>query len=367
MARPEQTPHPPPASPVGPAFVKRVLTVIALVALAFLLWKMRLAFLLVFGALIFAVLLLAATRPLERRAGISHRLALAIVCLALLAAVALLGWLVGSQVSRQVTDLLGRLPEAWGQFQEQAGVAIPLSDLLGQGTTEEGQEGDPMLRAIASAARSAAGQLASYGYLLVQGVTVFVLVLIGGVYLAARPGLYRAGIVKLFPRTRQAQVEETLSQSGRILQLWLLAQLMSMAVVGVLTGLGAWAIGLPAPLALGLIAGLLQFVPIVGPILSAVPALLVALTDGWSMVLWTLLLYVGIQQVESDIITPLIQQRMVTIPAGLLLFAIVAVSAVFGSLGVLVASPLAVVAYQVTKKVYVQDTLGHETELPGAK
>lgn len=346
-------------------YVRRVLIFLVLAALAFLFWKLRQVFLLSFAAVLVAVLLLAAVRPVERGTRLSHKWSLAIVGLAILTGTGLLSWLVGAQAQFQISDLVGRVSQAWGELQERLGFSISLKEALGQDGEGSGQGG--VVGVIASAAQAWAGQLLSYGYLLLEAVATFFLVVIGGVFLASNPELYRRGFIKIFPPSRHRQIEETLSDSGEALRLWLLAQLLSMTIIGVLTGLGTWAIGLPAPLALGLFAGLAEFVPIVGPIVSAIPALLLASSEGWTTVLWTLLLYTAIQQLESDVITPMVQQRMVSIPAGLLLLAVLAFGILFGVLGIVIASPLAVVTYVAVKKLYVRDVLEEETDIPGQK
>jgi predicted PurR-regulated permease PerM len=137
-----------------------------------------------------------------------------------------------------------------------------------------------------------------------------------------------------------------------------------MSIVGCLTGLGACLIGLPTPLALGAIAGLAEFILTIGPILGAVPAVLLAFTEGTHMVVWTLLLYAAIQQLESNLITPLAQQRMVTIPPALLLFAAIALGLLFGSMGLILAGPLTVIGYIAIERLYVRDALAEETALP---
>lgn len=208
-------------------------------------------------------------------------------------------------------------------------------------------------------------RIASWGMTLVDAATGLILIVIGGVFLAADPGLYRRGAVMLLPKRHHARIDDALLTCGGALRLWLVAELIAMAIVGVLAGLGTWAIGLPAPLALGLFAGLTEFVPVVGPILGAVPALLLALTQGSSAVLWTLLLFLAIQQLESNVITPLLQRRMVTIPPALLLFVVLALWLLFGALGVIFGAPLTVVGYVLVKKLYVRQTLGESTEVPG--
>jgi len=209
------------------------------------------------------------------------------------------------------------------------------------------------------------GGVARFGAVLLDGLAGLVLALLGGVYLAAEPGLYRRGLVKLFPPSQHGRVEGTLRTSGEALWLWLGGQLISMILVGMLIGLGAWLIGLPAPLALGLFAGITEFVPIIGPWLGAVPGLLLALSQGTDALLWTMGLYLIVQQVESNLIAPLVQQRMVDLPPAVLLFSVVVTGALFGPLGVALAGPLTVVAYVAVKKLYVRETLGEATPVPG--
>lgn len=122
--------------------------------------------------------------------------------------------------------------------------------------------------------------------------------------------------------------------------------------------------GLQAPLALGLLAGLAEFVPMVGPIIGAIPALLLAFPRGNTTVLWALALFVASQQLKSNVITPLLQKRMVEVPPVLLLFADVAFGLLFGLLGVVIAAPLTLVAFVAVKKLHVRDALGQPTEIP---
>ncbi len=344
-------------------YVTRVLIVIGLAALAFLLWKLRQAFLISFASVLVAVLLLSAARPLEHRTPLSLRWSLTAVGLLVLAGIALLSWLIGSHLQFQVSDLISGVTQAWEDLQQRLGVSISLSQVLGSGGEGAGQGG--VVGAIAHTARAWAGQFLSYGYIAFEVVTTFILVVIGGAFLASNPRLYRRGFVKLFPPARHRQIDRTLLASGEALRGWLLAQLVSMTIVGVLTGIGVWAIGLPAPLALGLLAWLAEFVPVVGPIVSAIPALLLASTEGATTVLWTLLLYIAIQQLESDVITPMVQQRIVALPAGLVLLSVLAMGILFGPIGIVVASPLGVVIYVSVKKLYVRDVLDEDTDIPG--
>jgi predicted PurR-regulated permease PerM len=143
-----------------------------------------------------------------------------------------------------------------------------------------------------------------------------VVTVIGGFYLAAQPALYRSGLGKLFPRRMRDEANQTVDDIGVGLRLWLIGQLIRMLLVGGLVTAAVWFLGLPSPLALGVIAGLAEFVPYVGPLIAAVPAILVASTQGLDAVLWTVIAYLVIHQIEGNLIVPLIQRQLIYIPPG---------------------------------------------------
>ena len=132
-----------------------------------------------------------------------------------------------------------------------------------------------------------------------------------------------------------------------------------------LTWLGLMIIGVPSALTLGLLAALLEFVPFIGPIVAAVPAILLGFAAGPDKAIWVAFLFVAIQQFEGNVLEPMVQQRAVDLPPALLLFALVAGGLVFGVAGILLAAPLTVVLYVLVKKLYVQEALGTPTPLPG--
>ncbi len=284
----------------------------------------------------------------------SNSWALATATLALLAGIGVAVWLFGAEVRAQVAELVERLPQAWRSFEERVGI------------TDFGQRLVSRAEDVAPAAGSVLSGVASVVTSFVGGLADLLLVVFGGLYLAAQPALYRDGVLLLLPPGgSRERVAGTLDASGTALRRWLLGQLIAMLLVFVLTGLGLWAIGVPAALALALLAGLAEFVPLVGPVVAAIPALLIALVEGWQTALWTLLLYLAVQQVESNLIMPLVQHRVVSLPPAATLFAVVAFGLLFGSLGVLFATPLAVVIFVAVKKLWVRETLGERAHLPG--
>jgi predicted PurR-regulated permease PerM len=209
------------------------------------------------------------------------------------------------------------------------------------------------------------GHVAGLGRSLLDATAALLLAVVGGSFLVSDPQRYRTGFVKLFPLEQVTRVEEMLDILATALRRWLLAALVAMVIVGVAAGLACWAIGLPAPLALGLFAGIAQFVPVVGAVLGAVPALLLAMSVGGGALAWTALAFLIIQQVESNMITPMVEERLVDIPAFVLLLGIMAAGAVFGLPGLALAAPLTVVAYVAVQKLYVRETLGRSVEVAG--
>ncbi len=197
---------------------------------------------------------------------------------------------------------------------------------------------------------------------VIAGIAVAVM---GGIYFAAQPSVYLEGFLTLFSRPSRLHAEETARAVGDALYLWLGGQFITMVIVGILFTIAATLIGLSNALALGLIAGVLEFIPYVGPVLGAIPALLVAATQGLNPVLWTFLAYICIHLVEGNVVAPLIQRQMVYIPPGVMLLGIAAITFIFGSYAIIFAAPLCVVIFVLVKKLYVRDSLKEPAPIPG--
>jgi predicted PurR-regulated permease PerM len=347
------------------AFVQRVLIVLTILALAYFFWTVRHAVLLGFAGVVVATVLVAAAEPIHRATKLPHGWSLLVAGTLILVLIAGMFLLIGTDVARQVSTLLNQLPEAVQNLEGQLGVSFPgpetLQRELEQRSTTREDGTDP---GLALSGRLLAW-IASWSTMVFGAITSFILVVVAGVYLAIDPATYRSGFARLFSEGQRHRVDETLVVCGESLRLWLIAQLISMSIVGVLVGLGTWWIGLPGPVALGLFAGLTEFIPIIGPILGAVPALVFAATEGLAAFLWTAALFLAVQQLEANIITPYVQRRMITIPPALLLISLVAFSLLFGTLGLILAAPLTVVAFVAVKKLYVRETLGQATKVPG--
>ena len=185
-------------------------------------------------------------------------------------------------------------------------------------------------------------------------------------YVAFNPDVYRRGIVWMIPPEHEEVATLTMTRMCGTLRWWMLGRLASMLAVGLLTSLGMWLIGMPAPLALGALAGLLTFVPNVGPIVAAAPGLLLAVPEGAWMILYVLGVYVAAQMVESYLVSPLVDQFTVTIPPAVLIFVQLIMAVLAGVWGVLVATPLLVVAMVITQQLYVREYIKRPIKVIGS-
>lgn len=201
-------------------------------------------------------------------------------------------------------------------------------------------------------------QFSSAASSIVAAASGLIVVLAVGVYLAADPAWYLGGAVQLAPPGYRPRLEDALRRAGAALRWWLLAQLATMTVVGVATGLGLWWAGVPLALSLGLLALLLEIIPNFGPLLAALPALLLGWSQGGTTVLWVAAVFLVVQGLESYVVLPLAQQQAARLPPALSILAIVLFGLVAGLLGVLAAAPLTVAAIVLVKTLYVRDVLG---------
>lgn len=192
----------------------------------------------------------------------------------------------------------------------------------------------------------------------VGAVGNFFIVILLSVYFASEPRPYTRGFTNLFPLKRRTRVREILFAVGDTLRWWLIGKVGSMLFIGVLTWVGLSIIGVPLALTLGLIAGLLSFIPNFGPILSAVPALLLAFIESPTKALYVLALYVGVQLIESNLVTPLIERETVEIPPALTITFQLALAVLVGGLGLVLATPLLAVLLVLIQMVYIEDVLG---------
>jgi predicted PurR-regulated permease PerM len=341
----KNTPAPSTTSITEAEFVRLTLIFVGIVALAAAVYKLSDILLLVFGSILVAVILRAIARPIMAGTSLSERLALLASGLGVAAVLGLTGYLFGSRISSQLTELAANLPQAMERLTK----TVPSVTDLVKGSSV----GDLIINAF------------SWGTTIFGAAATLIVVIVAGIYIAINPDVYRNGFVMLFPLRRQPQIAATLDDAGEALRLWLGGQLLAMILVGALIAAGLALVRVPSALALGLIAGVTEFIPIVGPVIGAVPALLLASTQDWPTVAWTLAVFVVVQQIESNVIMPLVAGRAVALPPAVGLFAVVAIGVLFGPLGLLLGYPLAIVIDTAVRRLYVRETLGEDVEIIG--
>ena len=323
-------------------FTWKVLIVAGVAALGLFLWKVSGTLLLIFTGVLFAILLQRLTGYVRQATGLSHGWALAIVLVVLVLLVGGGVWLMGTSMTAQL-----------GQLQEQVTKAMAmLPDEWRQRIMDQGKDWPWMSR------------LSSFASGLVYVIGDAVVVMFAALYLAASPGVYRRGVVLLVPPQGQERAWEVMNVAGDSLWKWLIGQMVAMASVGTLTAVGLWLLGIPSALALGMVAGLLEFIPLVGPFLAAIPALLIAFAQSPQDALWVAGLYLVIQQVEGNLVTPLLQKRVVDLPPVITIGAIAAGGVLFGILGMFLATPIAVVVLVLVNLLYIEDKLGQPRHFP---
>ena len=339
------------------AFVRKLLLIAGIAASALALWRLSDVLLLAFGSILLALVLRGLAGIISDRTKIPEGLAVAAVVIVLTSAFAGFAWLFGSQIATQFELLAADLPQ---------GISQIVSDLR---STQWGAW--IFLRAqevnLTSATTQITGYITAVFGSIARTAGYLAVLLFASIYLAAQPGRYLQGILRLVPQKRRERVGEVFGLTGRTLQRWLVGQSLTMALVGSLTGLGLWGLGVPAPLALGLLAGLLAFIPYVGPILSSVPGILMAATYGPLPAFYAALLYAGVHFIEGNLITPIIQAEVVELPPILTLFATLVFGLLLGAIGVLLAAPLTVVLLVLVNTFYLEDALGERRSWPAGR
>lgn len=222
---------------------------------------------------------------------------------------------------------------------------------------------------LAGLPRTLSGQLDAVGRYLFSFLSSTLAVLGGlllilfiAVYIGSAPQLYHRGLLHLFPHRVRPRAEEVLSAVGITLRKWLVTQLVAMVVIGVVTTVVLKLLGVRAALPLGIIAGLLEFIPMVGPLLSAIPAVAMGFVDSPQTALFVALAYAGIQFFENQLLIPLLMKEGVDLPPVLTLLGLAVMGVVFGFLGMLVAVPLLAAIVVAVKLLYVEDVVGDDVQ-----
>ncbi|MGB7841251.1 MAG: AI-2E family transporter [Salinimicrobium sp.] len=250
-------------------------------------------------------------------------------------------WLIGSEAQSQMSQLTKTLPATYENAKEYLN-----KTWLGQETikmiSDTGADGK-MTSVFSSFFRTTFGILGD----------IYVILLVGA-YLTAAPYLYTTGIKRLVPPKGRGKADDVLEHLGRSMKQWILGKIFAMFVVFVLTSIGLKILGIPMWLALAIIAGFLNFIPNFGPMIAMIPAVLVALSQGPQTALIVVGLYIVVQFLESNLITPKVQQHLTSVPPALIITSQLIVASFAGIWGITLATPIILIAMILVQELYVK-------------
>lgn len=316
------------------------LALLSVVAAALLIWWLRGLALLIFAAVLVAMLLDAAGRGLRRILPLKRAPAIALCIVLLTMAIAASIAVLGAQIVAELSELATKLPRAVSQFESWLKIGS-LEDWISR-RVENAVDSGSMLWGLSGVTTT-----------VVSVATGLLLTLVGGIFLALNPDGYRNATLRLLPAHLRPKGVETFAAIAQALRAWLVGQFVAMVTVGVCIALGLWLLGVSTAIALGVIAGLLEFIPYVGPVASAVPAIAVAFVDDPTTALWVALLYFAVQQIEGALLIPLIQRETVDLPPAATIFSIVGFGIILGPVGIVLAAPLTVLAMVLVRHLWV--------------
>lgn len=331
--------------------VQTIVVALALIVAALAAWRLAYILLLALAAVLLAIACRRFASVLGWITRIPERFAVPLALILIYGSFFSAIILFGAQLAFQLGEVVGALPAILEAAEKRLGLPFSIASVASQQVSEGGS--------------SLVGQFAGAGRFFAGAVVDFGIVAAASAYLALNPRMYVDGMLLLAPPAARGQVAEVMEDIGRAWSQWITAQAATMAIVGVLVGAGAALIGLPAPLALGLIAGLFEIIPVVGSIAGGAIPLLFAAPLGAETMLWTLALVVAVQQLEAALVLPYLQERMASTPSALALLALAAGGALFGPLGAILGVPIMIAVQVVVARLYVREVLEEEVVVPG--
>lgn len=332
---------------------RAAIAIIATLILFQLLWSARILVLTAFLGVLFGLSAARATDRVVARTKLNRNIAAAIVVLGTLLVLAgIFAW-TGPTLVEQSQDLRTKLPEAATKLE--AWLTGRMPDLL---NTIAPPTADGSSRIVAAVSKHAPA-LTNFAFGILQSTLVVaagvVMVVFLALYIAADPGVYRRGALLLVPIAKRERVAGLLTALGTTLRTWFATQLIAMVVIGIVTTILLAVLGVRAALPLGVIAGIFEFIPNVGPMLAAIPAVLMGFVDSPQKALLVVAVYWGIQFLENNLLIPYLMKEQLDLPPALTLITQVVMAFVFGFLGLFVAIPMLAAVVVVMRTFWVED------------
>jgi predicted PurR-regulated permease PerM len=316
--------------------------ILALIVVLLLLLKATFnVLLLILAGTLIAVFFRGLSGLIEQKTKWNPKLCLAFSVIATLVLIVLLFWMMGSKVQTQAEELSKTLPstidKAKGELSKSAIGQKIIEKLSSPETQKQGQS------IIQTFFKS------TFGILGDLYVVLFI-----GIFFTVSPNIYVEGIISIVPARGKARAKDVLYKIGDHLKKWLKGKLFAMLVVFILTSIGLVIMGIPMWLVLALIAGILNFIPNFGPLIAMIPAVLVGLMKSPADALWVAGLYILVQVLESNFITPLVQQRLISVPPAMIIIAQLLIAPLTGGWGLVLATPLLVIIIVIVQELYIK-------------
>jgi predicted PurR-regulated permease PerM len=336
--------------PIG-QFASKAAILLAMIGAVSAAWMLREVLFILFGALVLAIGMNSVALFLARKFRVRYAVGLLAVVTTGLIALGAVGWFFGATINDQLEELSDKIPEGLQWLTNQIEARPYTRDLLSKleindlsGTTGwVAKTLTPILRSFLGAA----------GSLVVMAIV--------SIYLAAQPERYRSGALRLLPFSARSKASELLDATGNVLGRWLAGQVAVMATVGLLSGVGLWLLGIDAAFVLGLVGGLMSFVPYLGSVMTAVVATLFALAQSPYHAAAVVVMYICVHFVEGNFITPLIQAEATSLPPAISLLAVISCAILFGPSAAFLAAPMTLFVIAALDVLYTTPMVERET------
>jgi len=331
-------------------FYKRLLFTIGLILAVFIAWYAFHIILLIFAGSLLAIFLRGLSHAFRKYLPIPEELSLTLVIIFIIFIGTVCGWFFGRGIATKINQFQQSLQQAYNTFMVELRHTEWGAKLLKEAQKGvNGSGGINMISKISDVFTTTVSTL----------FNVFIIVFMG-LFLAYEPQMYIRGLKGIFPKRYKQKVGNMLNDIGHVLRWWMFGQFLYMLIIGMLSSLGLWIVGIPLALSLGIFAMLMSFVPYLGTILSAIPAMLIALTISGHMVLYVVILYLFIHMVDAYFLGPLIQFEAISLPPALTIASQILMGYLAGGLGLLLATPLTAVIMVLVQILYLQDVLGKD-------
>ena len=326
-------------------------------------WEIRGTLMLTFAAVVLVVLFTMPVRLLVSRFELNRFVAILLSVAAFFLVLALIGSSILPTIVKQFTELTNDvLPEALERAQESFNSVALIEQFPFLRNLVNFELNDELVNQVVSQVTDLLGRVGGSVLPVVGGVantllSVLIIFFIS-MYLLAEPETYVKGIIKLTPIWYRGRLRVILQRIDLTLRAWLSVTAVSMVVVGLGTGLGLAMLGIQEWVALGVLAGLLSFIPNFGPVVALIPAVAAAIVQAESNIIWTVVIVYGVSFFQSQVLSPVLASERMNMPAILVLLGQIIFGFFFGFLGLMLAVPLSAVVAVLVDEVYVKDILG---------